>query len=74
MKIILVSVTGPTVVSDGEIMTSTFAVEADDAQPGDNPVMVTFSVNPTQHDPEDAVEALRSVADLLDEAIDRDGV
>lgn len=66
MKAALVSVIGEPLDS---IITSTFALEEDDAAPLDNPVLITFSVNSGQHDPEDAVEALRALADFLDEII-----
>jgi hypothetical protein len=55
---------------DDEIMTTTFVVDEDDATDNDFPIMITFSMSPGQHDPEAIVEALRAVADSLDEAID----
>lgn len=71
MKITAIEAIGPVTLPDGdEILTTTYTVESDDAVAGDNPVLVTFSVNPTQRDPEEVVEALREIADQLDEAID----
>jgi hypothetical protein len=70
LKIIPLGSFGPTAVSDGEILTTTFGFESDGAEDGDNPILVTFSINPDQHDPEDLIDALRILADLLDEAID----
>jgi hypothetical protein len=68
LNIKLLEISGPTRLPDGSLIaTLTYEVSVDGAT---DPILVTFSVNPEQVDPEDAVEALREVADQFDDAID----
>jgi hypothetical protein len=55
---------------DSVIASLSFALLPDGALPGADPILVTISMNPTQVDPDHAVDALRLIADELDDAID----
>lgn len=68
LKIIPIEVSGPT---EGiSILTTTFALVPDESAVAVNPILITFSIDPTVHDPEQVIEALESLADRLSEGME----
>lgn len=68
LKIIPIEVSGPT---EGiSILTTTFALVPDESAVAVNPILITFSIDPTVHDPEQVIEALESLADRLSEGLE----
>lgn len=68
MKIIPIEVSGPT--EGTSILTTTCAVVPDASAVDASPILITFSVDPTIHDPEQVIEALESLADRLSEGLE----